>query len=71
MYYKFYNKDGKKCYIKFTKNVNINNPIIKFKRPFDENWLFHIPNKKFKNCIEIIHFIINNLETNKTKFKVV
>ena len=71
-YFKFYNKEGKKAYIKISKNFkNFKNPIIKFKRPQDDDWLYHLPNKKFKNCLEAVEFIMKNLETNNTKFKIV
>jgi len=70
-YYKFYNKEGKKAYIKISKNANVKKPIIKFKRPQDDDWLYHLPNKNFKNCLEIVTFIMKNLETNNTKFKIV
>jgi len=71
-YYKYYTKDGKCAKIKFQKNIIANLPIIiKFKRPDDELWNFHTPDKTFKNSFEVIEYILENLETNRTKFKVV
>jgi len=70
-YYKFYNKDGKRAYIKVAKFLNLDNVIIKFQRQRDEDWLYHTPNKKFKNVVEIINFIVENLENDKTYFNVV
>jgi len=69
-YYKFYTKNGKKAFIKLCKNINNSKVIIKFMRPKDDNWLYHYPDKKFENCLDVIYYILKNLETNKTRFKV-
>jgi len=79
-YYKYYTSDGLKCRIKVTKDAKCRKNdsfTIAFMRPYDYNWNYHIPydkkNKnyrKFKDCFEVINFILKNLETNGTIFKI-
>jgi hypothetical protein len=79
-YYKYYNSEGLKCRIKVTKNAKCRKNdafTIAFLRPFDYNWNYDIPvdkkNKKmkiFKDCFDVINFILKNLETDGTIFKI-
>ncbi len=72
-YYKYYNKEGKWCRIKFDDNLKCKENFrcfIWFWRPKDSTWLVHSPNKKFKDVFHVINFICKNLETNGVIFKV-
>jgi len=80
-YYKYYNSEGLKCRIKVTKNARCrkdDNFIIAFLRPQDYNWNYHMPVDKkskkvviFKDCFDAINFILKNLETDGTIFKII
>jgi len=72
-FYKYYNKNGLQCRIKISKNIlqsGSKNYTIKFKRPQDDSWLYTLP-KTFDNPLECIDYIVKNLETDRTIFKVI
>jgi hypothetical protein len=73
-YFKYYNKDGLKCRIKFMDNVcNHETPfgvIVKFKRPIDDDFLYHYPNRKFTGIQDVINFVVKNLEHDGTVFEI-
>jgi len=69
-WYKFYNNKGDSCRIKIKAEISNSFVIIKFKYEEDVEWLYHSPNKKFRNCQDIIWYITNNLEKNKMLFEV-
>ena len=73
-FYTYYNKKGLKAKIKVTnKALEKKNTyfIIKFMRQIDDDWLYHYPDKKFSCHLEVINYILKNLESNNVKFKVV
>ena len=70
-YYKYYNKEGKKCRIKFVDTDVDFGIMVKFKRPGDTSWLYHYPDKIFDNVFSVINYICKNLETDGTVFKIV
>ena len=68
-YYKFYNKAGISCRIKCEVEAK-GQVLIKFKHRDDHQWLYHVPDKKFRNCLEITNFILKNLENQNMVFKI-
>ena len=74
-YYAFYNKDGLKAKIKISKKSKgfekERQVLLKFKRPTDSLWLFYYPNQMFNNYLDVIEHIIENLETDNVKFKII
>ena len=80
-YYKYYNKYGKSCRIKFSKefySTPLNeigetpfNIIIKFKKDPADAWMYHSPDIQFENIFEIIKYICRNTENDKIIFKVI
>jgi hypothetical protein len=72
-YFTYYNKNGLKAKIKVSKNAfdkKNSQFLIKFQRPSDEEWLYHYPSKKFGCHLEVINYILKNLETNNSRFKI-
>jgi hypothetical protein len=68
-YFKFYNKNGQSCRIKCQEEIK-GQVLIKFK-PHDEGaWLYYAPKREFRNCLEVANFILKNLESNGTVFKI-
>lgn len=45
--------------------------IIKWRRPFDDSWLFHIPERKFKNKKEVKEYVKKNSSTPGLEFEIV
>jgi hypothetical protein len=45
--------------------------IIKWKRPFDDSWLYHIPEKQFKNKKEVKKYIKINSHTPGVEFEII
>ena len=71
-YCKFYSKDGKVAYIKAKKTAfkrKNEEFLVAFKRKGEENWNFHWTKVK-KNLIDVIEFLLNNLENDEVKFKI-
>jgi ribosomal protein S19E (S16A) len=68
-YFKFYNGHGLSCRIKCDKEIN-GQTLIKFKHRSDSHWLYHVPNKTFRNCLEVANFILKNLENDGMVFKI-
>lgn len=48
-----------------------NSWLVKWKRPFDDNWLYHIPSKLFKDEIALIRYLQMNATTPGVEFKIV
>jgi len=75
-YFKYYNKEGKSCRIKFDNDFKFIeekkkfNIIIKFKKDDETLWNYHSPFRKFKSIFEIINYILKNLENDKMVFKI-
>lgn len=74
-YYKYYNKNGVSCRVKFENKMAINsktaNVIIEFNKENDiEVSNMHMPARYFNNDFEILNFILKNLETSNLVFKV-
>ena len=73
-YYKYYNKDGKKCRIKFLDNFQVHERpfqiLVKFKLPGDDEFAYHSPNKTFYGVQDIIHYILSNLENDGVIFEI-
>ena len=67
-YYKFYNKTGTPCRIKCSPVSG--SCIIQFKEVQATSWLYHVPDKKFKNCLEVVNFILKNLVNKDMIFKI-
>ena len=44
--------------------------IIKWKRPFDDSWLYHVPAKYFKNKEEVKEYIFKHSETPGVEFEI-
>ena len=76
MYDTFYNKEGKECYIKISKKFlahKIEAPfdiLIRFKIREGVEWLYHSPAHQFESLTEVINFIVLNLESDNTQFKI-
>ena len=45
--------------------------IISFKRPQDDSWLYHIPTRKFKSKVKLLKYLLNNVDTVGTEFKII
>ena len=45
--------------------------VIKFKKPSDDSWWFHIPKKRFKDNTEILNWLKDNTETVGVEFQIV
>jgi hypothetical protein len=69
-YFKFYNKEGISCRIKCNDEVD-GAILIKFKQKEEANWMYHVPNRGFRNCLEVSNFILKNLENDNMVFKIV
>jgi hypothetical protein len=69
-YFKFYNGSGISCRIKCSSEIQ-KEALIKFKHKEDANWLYHVPNREFRNCLEAANFILKNLENEGMIFKIV
>jgi hypothetical protein len=71
-YYKYYNKEGKSCRIKFFTDIKEEgeNVILKYKECGAGDWHYHVPKKKFKNKEELIWYICKNLENDKICFQI-
>ena len=72
-FYKYYNSEGKVCRIKVANNIKCQENfecIVSFWQPTDAEWKMHIPSKKFKDAFDAINFILKNLETSGTIFKI-
>jgi len=75
-YYKMYTKDGKtfrvKCGIPSGYRYGERSQIlIKFKHVDDTQWMYHVPNKIFSNCLDILDFLRKNIENDHMIFKIV
>ena len=70
-YYKFYNKNGLQCRIKCEAEKIDGEVMIKFKPKDQTEWMYHMPKRKFRHCLEVTNFILKNLENNNMVFKVV
>jgi D-alanine-D-alanine ligase-like ATP-grasp enzyme len=68
-YYKFWNKDGKYCKIKVEDEIKNEKIIVSFIKNAGEVQ-YHSPDKIFKNTVEVIHFLLKNLETDGIIFKI-
>ena len=69
-----YSNGSVKCKIKVSNNAfnkRDTNFIIKFKKENEIIWKYHMPDKKFSCHIEVINYILNNLDNNKVKFKII
>ncbi len=74
-YHKFYNKEGKRAKIKFVhprelESVKPFEAIIRFKSENDELWKYHSPKRKFHGALDIITYILKNLEHDKLLFEI-
>jgi hypothetical protein len=69
-YFKFYNGSGIPCRIKCQGEVK-GTALIKFKHKDTTDWMYHVPNKKFRNCLEVVNFILKNLENKEMIFKII
>ena len=69
-YFKFYNKEGMSTRIKCSEPIN-GEVLIKFKNKNAAEWLYHAPQRKFRNCLEVTNFILKNLENENMVFKIV
>ena len=45
--------------------------IISFKRPQDDSWLHHIPMKRFKSKTKLLKYLLHNVDTVGTEFKII
>lgn len=45
--------------------------LIKWKRPEDDSWLYHIPKPKFNNEIELSNHLIKHTDTKDVEFLIV
>jgi len=63
-YYKYYNKEGKQCRVKFIENIENSRALFKLIYPNSEDPIsMYITRKTFKDNFEILHHIVKNLET--------
>ena len=72
-YFKHYSKNGTPCRIKVTRDAlrkTDSDFLIAFKNRDEETWNYHIPNKNFRCANAVIVFILKNLETPNTVFKI-
>jgi len=67
-YYKFYNKNGKRCKIK-CENIENEKVIISFSKNAGET-MYHLPDKVFKNTTEVIYHLVKNLESDNVIFTI-
>ena len=72
-YWKYYNKEGKWCRIKFKKEVKNSTIMIKFKKCSNnlEPWMYYAPYHTFKNKFDVINYITKNLEKNGLCFQII
>ena len=68
-YYKFYNKLGVSCRIKTEEPVQ-GSVIIKFKDQDETKWMYHAPSRTFNSTLEVVHYILMNLESKNLVFKI-
>ena len=68
-YYKFYNKPGTSCRIKADEPVS-GKAIIKFKDQDEAKWMYHAPTRSFNSTLEVVHYILLNLESKNLVFKI-
>ena len=45
--------------------------LIKWKRPFDESWMYHVPRKHFKDKKELHKHLDDHTETEGVEFVIV
>ena len=62
-YYKFYNKEGKKCRIKIDGSIKNKELIFILRYPNSILPRYYVPNRKFTSKLDLIHHIVSNLET--------
>jgi len=67
--YKFYNSRGISCRINCDDNMH-GKIIIQFREKNSTNWSYYVPNKQFSSTIEIVNYIITNLENQHMIFKI-
>jgi hypothetical protein len=68
-YFKFYNKNGLSCRIKIQDEIS-GKFIIKYKGPDEIIWNYISPDFS-AITIEVINYILKNLETDNSVFKIV
>ena len=69
-YFKFYNKEGLSCRVKCPKEIQ-KEILIKFKNRDETAWAYHSPKRTFRNCLEVVNFILKNLENENMVFKII
>jgi len=69
-YYKFYNKTGISCRVKTDEPIQ-GSVIIKFKEQGETKWMYHAPKRTFNSTLEVVHYILMNLESKSLVFKIV
>jgi len=71
-YEKMYSKNGIPFFFKINKcNFKNSKVMVKFMKPNDEGWNYHLPDKVFRNVFHLIKFLQKNTETKNIKYSVI